>query len=284
MSRLTVLLCALALAATACAQGLTSPGLVAEINGDRISLSDLESQVDVYLGATNPQTGEGPTREQATDQALFQTTLATLLDQVIDRRGGDPVTESDIDALLEQTIEDAGGQQAFEAGLASQGLTPEAFRLGQQVGLRVERLQGLLAEDIQVSDEEIQAAYDAQYGEPTVAHILVATEEEAQAALDRLESGESFAEVAMDVSTDPGSGPNGGDLGPLQIGAFVPEFEEAALALQSGEVSDPVQTQFGFHIITVNDPPALSEVRDQIQEALQAQQSAQWSRPSLTPT
>jgi parvulin-like peptidyl-prolyl isomerase len=80
------------------------------------------------------------------------------------------------------------------------------------------------------------------------AHILLRTEKEAQAVLERLRTGEAFAKVAKDVSTCP-SGKRGGDLGRFGRGAMVKEFEDAAFALKTGDLSPVVQTQFGYHII-----------------------------------
>jgi parvulin-like peptidyl-prolyl isomerase len=80
-------------------------------------------------------------------------------------------------------------------------------------------------------------------------HILVATVEEAQAVLDRLSAGENFADLAKELSTDTGSGANGGDLGWFGPGTMVTEFEEAAFALEVTEISAPVQTTYGYHII-----------------------------------
>ena len=81
-------------------------------------------------------------------------------------------------------------------------------------------------------------------------HLLVATEEEAQAALERFEAGEAFADLAIELSTGP-SGPSGGDLGCAVEGQFVPEFEEAAYAGAAGDVVGPVETTFGWHLIEI---------------------------------
>ena len=81
------------------------------------------------------------------------------------------------------------------------------------------------------------------------AHILVKTEKEAQAVLDRLNKGEKFSNVAREVSRDPGSGKRGGDLAWFTRGRMVKEFEQAAFALEKGQTSSIVKTQFGYHII-----------------------------------
>lgn len=129
-----------------------------------------------------------------------------------------------------------------------------------------------------ISDAEIQAAYDEQYGdldpqeEFNASHILVATEEEALAIVEELAGGADFAATARTKSTGP-SGPNGGELGWFGTGMMVPDFEAATIALGLGEVSAPVQTQFGWHVIRLNDTrkaeiPTLEMVRPQIAETL----------------
>ena len=131
-----------------------------------------------------------------------------------------------------------------------------------------------------VSDAALQAAYDAQYGaempgtEYNAAHILVATEQEAQAVVARLDAGEDFAALAQELSTDTGSGAAGGDLGWFGLGMMVPEFEAAVVAATPGQVTAPVQSQFGFHLVLVKEsrpvaPPALDDVREELSGMLQ---------------
>lgn len=132
-----------------------------------------------------------------------------------------------------------------------------------------------------VSDEAVQALYDETYATATpaleyhAAHILVETQEEATAAIDRVNAGEDFAELAMELSTGP-SGPNGGDLGWFGEGTMVAEFETAVMGMEVGAVSEPVQTQFGWHVIKLNETrekpiPTLDEVRSEIEARLQEQ-------------
>ncbi len=102
-------------------------------------------------------------------------------------------------------------------------------------------------------------------------HILVETEDQAKAVVKRLKAGEDFAKVATEVSKDPGSGQQGGDLGFFTKERMVPEFSTAAFALEIGKVSEPVKSQFGFHIIKVEEKrekpiPTFDEVKDQIAE------------------
>ena len=137
-------------------------------------------------------------------------------------------------------------------------------------------LDAVAMEDIPA--EDLQAEYDALFGsvepqtEYNASHILVESEEEAQALIEQLEGGADFAALAQEHSIGP-SGPNGGQLGWFTAGMMVPSFEEAVFALEVGEVSPPVETQFGWHVVILNDtrdqaPPALEEVQDQLIEGL----------------
>lgn len=123
-----------------------------------------------------------------------------------------------------------------------------------------DKLREALAEEIPTAAEQAHAR-----------HILVETEEEAQAVIERLEAGEEFAELAAELSTDPGSAADGGDLGFVPRGRFVDSVDEAVFTLPIGEVSEPIQSQFGWHLVEVLE----REVRDlSPQDYLQIQRLA----------
>tara|TARA_Y100001933_G_scaffold191927_1_gene191286 strand:- start:384 stop:1232 length:849 start_codon:yes stop_codon:yes gene_type:complete len=153
-----------------------------------------------------------------------------------------------------------------------------------QLRLENERRAILAAEVVErvteeaVSDEALQAAYDAQYADAApqteyrAAHILVETEEEAATLVEDLAGGANFAALAQERSIGP-SGPSGGELGWFGEGVMVPEFFEAVRALEVGQISAPVQTQFGWHVIQLNETrikerPTLDEVRQELSETL----------------
>ncbi|UWQ10934.1 peptidylprolyl isomerase [Aliiroseovarius crassostreae] len=125
-----------------------------------------------------------------------------------------------------------------------------------------------------VTEEALQAAYDEVFAnaEPSpeynASHILVETEEAAKELVTKLEAGTDFAELAKEFSTGP-SGPNGGELGWFGPGMMVKPFEEAVVALEPGQISAPVETQFGWHVVKLNDSrvkgaPTLDEVREEL--------------------
>jgi peptidyl-prolyl cis-trans isomerase C len=143
-------------------------------------------------------------------------------------------------------------------------------------------LQTLLKEEIsdkvQVPEGDVQAYYEGHPDEFSrdrlrAGHILVATEGEAQQVVERLKGKEAFEGLARRLSLDKVSGAKGGDLGTIERGTMVPEFEKAAYALKVGEVSAPVKTRFGFHIIRVTrreERPAapLAQIREELQQRL----------------
>lgn len=132
-----------------------------------------------------------------------------------------------------------------------------------------------------VTDDAVQEIYEQTYlqaeqaEEFNASHILVESEEEAAAIVDELNGGADFAEVARTKSTGP-SGPNGGQLGWFAAGMMVPEFQTAVEELEVGAISGPVQTQFGWHVIILNEKrtkeaPALDAVRGEIENQLSQQ-------------
>lgn len=134
----------------------------------------------------------------------------------------------------------------------------------------------------EITDDAIADAYATRYAEAVAqteynaSHILVETREEALEIAGLLAEGDDFADLARERSIGP-SGPQGGNLGWFTRGTMVPEFEEAVVTLAPGAVSEPVQTQFGWHVIVLNDTrvakaPGLEEVREQLLAELRQEQ------------
>jgi len=179
-----------------------------------------------------------------------------------------------LEGILEQLVQQAVVASSTEADITT----------AMQLALDNERraLLAAMALDVvgnaDVPEADVQAEYEAQYGaaEPAMeynaSHILVETEDEALALIDELEGGADFAELAQESSIGP-SGPNGGQLGWFSAGMMVPDFEAAVFALEAGDISGPVLTQFGWHVIMLNETrlqaaPALEDVRADVTEAV----------------
>lgn len=176
--------------------------------------------------------------------------------------------------------------QAIQQEILAQGVRDDMDR-GAELGLENETRAFLAGEAVneiagrEVDEAAVQAAYDAAYAdaeaetEYNASHILVETEEEARAIKAELDGGADFAELAREKSTGP-SGPNGGQLGWFGAGMMVPEFQTAVETLEPGEVSEPVQTQFGWHVIVLNETrvqeaPGLEQVRAELEAQVRQQ-------------
>ncbi|MGR3464025.1 peptidylprolyl isomerase [Limimaricola sp.] len=215
--------------------------VVATVNGTEITLGEM-----IITRSQLPQQ-----YQQLPPETLFQ----GILDQLIQQQ------------VLADTLEETPAR--VEYALENQ-------RRSLMAGEAINMMMGEA-----VSDEELQAAYDEAFAdaepvqEYNASHILVETEEEAKAVMERLEAGEDFAEVAKEVSTDPGSGANGGSLGWFADGMMVAPFQTAVAELEKGEMTEaPVETQFGFHVIRLDDTrtqeaPALEDVREDLASQIQ---------------
>ena len=175
------------------------------------------------------------------------------------------------EGILEQLVQQTLLAQAFDGELPNRAkISLENETRSLTAGEELERLF-----TIELTPEAVQAAYDTRFAnaEPTqeynASHILVETEDEAAAVKASIDEGADFAATAREKSTGP-SGPNGGQLGWFGTGAMVPSFEAAVIALEVGEVSDPVQTQFGWHVIILNETrveeqPPLESIRSELE-------------------
>ena len=243
MSKHTTIMgaCALALglALPAMAQDVDQNTVVATVNGQDITVGHM-----IVLREGLPEQYQSLPDDVLFDGILEQLVQQTVLSQKADDPG--PVVELQLE----------NEKRTLLAGTAMKSLI-----------------------DDQMTDEAIQTAYDEKFAdaEPTkefnASHILVESEDEAKALVTELEGGADFAELAKEKSTGP-SGPNGGELGWFGPGMMVKEFEDAVIGMEPGAVSAPIQTQFGWHVIRLNetrmqDAPPLEEVRAEIADELQ---------------
>lgn len=254
---------------------------VAKVYDEPITLEQYQKEADLQMklyaaqfGAQNldmPSQDGQTVRDIMYDRVLGLMIMYRLMEKDLKDQNMS-ITSEQIDAEIERVKkEELGGDEGYKEALERTKMTEEEFRLNTADNLLYKTHKEWALKDMEVSDEELNAAYEANkqnYDKIRASHILVETEEEAKAVASRLEKGEDFAEVAKEVSMDEGSKVNGGDLGEFNQTRMVPEFGEAAFALEEGQVSEPVQSQFGWHIIKVTERNVgLEPVREQVKAA-----------------
>jgi peptidyl-prolyl cis-trans isomerase C len=202
-------------------------------------------------------------------------------------RSGRPVTPEIMGQIKEELIaREVFMQEARKRGLDATEDYKNQLELARQ-SILIRELFADFQKKNPVTDAEIKAEYDkfvaANGGkEYRARHILVEKEDEAQALIAQIKKGGNFEELAKKASKDPGSGANGGDLDWAGAGSYVAEFSAAMVKLDKGQMTDtPVKTQFGYHIIRVDDVrdtklPSLEEVKPQVAQQLQQQKIAQY--------
>lgn len=211
--------------------------------------------------------------------------LAGLLREELIRQGAKQhnitVIDEDVQSELDRLADQFGSTAGLEQVLSQYGMSLDDLR-GQIKSTLL--LEGIAAKDVTVEEEELKTYYEEnkdRYTEPEqvkARHILVEDEETAKSILKKLESGEDFAEIAKEKSSDSGSKDKGGDLGFFERGVMDASFEEAAFNLGIGETSAPVKTMFGYHIIRVEDKKperlaAFEEVQDDVRKQVIKQKS-----------
>jgi foldase protein PrsA len=280
-----VLLVAVGVGLTACGgddDGADLPaGVVARVGDANITEEQLDEAVTQTTAEARSQGQTVPTQGSEGYDQLRQQALQSLVQQKIvafeARECGNPckVTDAEIDADLERIIETNfnGKQKEFDDFLKDRGITEADARDIVKTSLQQQELFDHVTRGVRFTEADAKAYYEEHPDEfkvaagRTASHILVATEAEA----DRIRAEatpENFAELARESSTDTGSAKQGGSLGTIQKGQLVPEFEKVAFELEDGEISQPVKTQFGWHIIMVDVTPArttsFAEAKDQI--------------------
>ncbi len=186
------------------------------------------------------------------------------------------ITKEELEAEMDVYEESYGGTEALEQALAASGMSIADLKEETETYLKVEKIIG---PDIEITDEQINAYFEEnkeafeQPSQVEASHILVATQEEADEVKAKLDDGGDFAELAAEYSTDPANAESGGALGAFGAGEMAPEFEEAAFSLAVDEISEPVETDYGFHIIQLTGKTDAAEAnledsKEQIKETL----------------
>ncbi|HJR44432.1 MAG TPA: peptidylprolyl isomerase [Actinomycetota bacterium] len=254
----------LSLIAPACGELLDPAAAV--VNGKKITVEQISAELDRFERSPEfdrlaEQGDAQELKRQVEQQILSQEIRRAVLEPKADEVGIE-VTDEDVQERLEQVKADFPNEGAFAETLKEQGLTLDQLEGFLRDNILEEQLRTEITKDAGPTDEELQAHYDeniADFQETEAQHILV--DDKALAArlarqlkaAPRNQIDDLFARLAERYSTDEGSAATGGELGYFKPGDFVPPFEKAADALEIGEISDPVRSEFGFHVIRVTD-------------------------------
>lgn len=216
-------------------------------------------------------------------ETIYLDEVMQLTEELPDKYRRQPLENYYPNLVAEIANTKLAAKAATDNGLQNNPLVQDAIRIASERILA----EAYFATELRkvVTEEEVKAAYDRYVAdqdsrdEISARHILVAEEQEAIDLIEKLKGGADFAALAQEFSTGP-SGPKGGDLGYFGRGQMVPDFEAAAFALEIGTFSaKPVQTQFGWHVIKLEDKrvapaPTLDEMRQQIGTGLTQQSLA----------
>jgi parvulin-like peptidyl-prolyl isomerase len=300
---LTLALALLGVALAGCGGGSQNvpDGAVAVVDGEDIT----KAQFDALMTRAKQSYGQNkqdfPKAGTPEYRTIQNQAVAYLVQQEKYRQKAEDldveVTEKEIDDRVEQLKQQyfGGNEKQYQENLKTQGLTEPQIRSEIESQLISEKIYAKVTEGVKVTDEEIETYYNdnkADYktaASREVRHILVAKNKKplANRLRTQLQNGAAFAALAKQHSTDPGSKANGGKL-TVRKGETVPPFDKVAFELDKGELSAPVETQFGWHIIealsdvTPEKQTPLADVKEQIRQQLLQERRQQaitdWSK------
>lgn len=263
--------------------------VLAKVGDIKITRGDVDEIADPYLQQYG---SDYDTNADIADQvkALRTQAINLLVEQKLMYKKAEELgvlpTQEEVDQetqkYIEQLKENLGGEDAFNTALENAGMTLEEYteKLNEnmQDSLISTKVTDELFKDVTVSDDEIQEYYDEHldsYKSATVSHILIKDEETAKEIRERAANGEDFATLAKEYSEDTGTKDNGGSLGTVAYDTtqYVQEFTDAFKKLNEGEISEPVSSTYGYHIIKVTDikQKTFDESKDSIKTQLETE-------------
>jgi len=262
---------------------------VAVVDGENVPRSEYEQLIEQAKKTFAQDKRDFPKAGTAERKQLDQQAVAFLVQRVeLAQAAGDlkvEVTDKDVAARLDQIKKQyfGGDEKRYEKQLKQQGLSDAQVRRDVRANVISEKIFAEVTKDVKVTDADVQKYYTdnkAQYGTPEsrdVRHILVKTRAQANQLYDQLKAGANFATLAKKYSQDPGSKDQGGKYTVVK-GQTVAPFEQTAFLLEKNQISRPVKTQYGYHIIQplsevkpASTQPLDKNLKEQIRSQLQTQ-------------
>jgi foldase protein PrsA len=261
--------------------GSLAAGVVANVNGEQITQAQLDQVISEAKNRLEAQGQKIPAAGSQEYQAFQQNALQYLVQKIEFKQQADDlgvkVTDKQVDERLARVKKQffGGSEKKYAQAIAKQKLTDAQVRAELRDSLVAEALFKKIGESANVSEADIQAYYESHYGQPSreVAHILVKSKALADQIYRKAKSGADFATLAKRYSIDTGTKTLGGKYTAVK-GQSVPSFDKAAFALKDNEISKPVKSQYGWHVIKALGPvktTPLKDVKETIRQTLQNQ-------------
>jgi peptidyl-prolyl cis-trans isomerase C len=264
------------------------PEVVATVNGQNITKQQLQELFNAALQSSGAKISDLNSQQQLGGYTQLLQDL--IMDKLVaEAASSEKVSDADVDAELAKIKGQFPDDKAFQEQIAQAGMTPEKLKENIRTGLQQSRWMKSQVKTSEITDDQAKSFYESnikEFEQPETvkaSHILFMVdpdapadvvkqkEEAATKAAERAAAGEDFTKLAKELSEEPGASESGGDLGFFPKDRMVPEFADAAFAQKVGDISKPVKTQFGWHVIKVTDKKAAGTVPfDQVKEQVVA--------------
>ncbi len=246
-------------------------GVIATVNGEEIEEEEYNQLLDYYLSELRVSydlTDDTLNKDMGTGMTLLDSLKLEVLDIIIVNQiiaekaalNNIGVDEGELEELYEENhLRLMEEDEDYKKMIEDNKIDGDFIKAQMRKNLLGYKYKTFYLDKVEITDATARAFYDENgelfhMEEIKARHILVDEEQLAKDIIKKIDEGEDFAELAMEYSTEPGAQESGGDLGYFSRDVnFVPEFKEAVFALEVGQVSEPVKTEFGYHIITVED-------------------------------
>lgn len=258
-----------------------SSAVVGRVGEEEIKQADVDKRIAVFKLFSPNFDASAVERADIVDQLLDEKIVV-----VEAYKQGIRVKDEEVEAALAEVKKSLetqfGDEKKTNSALKKFNLTMDDLKEIVENNLKTQQLYTKVTAEVKVADEEVQKCYQDHLNEfqlpeeVKASHILVKEEKLAQELRERLEKGEDFAALAKEYSTDQGSRENGGQLGYFPAGKMVPEFDQAAFSTPVGQLSPVTKSQFGYHIIKVEDKkPARTQTLEEVKSFLAMQLESQ---------
>ena len=285
MKKITALILSslLGISVVGCSSKLNSDDIVAQINNNNITLGQFQKTLALYKQSLESMYGSTIWDTEVEGGVKYKDKFKDImLDQMIDieavceqaKKDGLAPSKEEVDKAFEELKKDIDADKDYKKKLEDIGIDDTYLKSQEEQSLTMQKYKDNFDKNVKITDEEMKKYYDEHKkdyykDEVKVSHILISTQDDngkevseakkkdakkkAEEVLKKAKSGEEFSELAKEYSDDKGSASQGGDLGYISKGQMVKPFEDAAFSLKPGEISNIVETEYGYHIIKVYD-------------------------------